>query len=366
MCSTEVTNIEDDLSRQRRQIDHSGSASGSGGTNQNYLSGPVQFIVVGIGNTSANTAPQLQLPSDPLSITEDTVLSNYQLHYTDMEGDEVEFYLSSPPRLGTASLTLDGSLTYTPCPYCTGVESFEILIVEKPFGFNNVPLTASGVIVMEIENVNNEPYLYAYDPTSDTVTDVTASTQLDVVVESNRTTAVSVAQIVAFDVDGYFDDLGISTQDGEFGATNAEIWLDIVSVLESLPVTSLPDESFLGYVSFLAANITYFPPPDFTGSDTIRIIARDTLSGLSERIDVGIEVVTSWCVNGGVCNGSVSDPTCSDVEARSVAPENYTCQCLEGYSGQFCEIDGRTVTPVEIRGELCVCVCVCATLAACV
>ena len=352
MCSADVVGTDDQL-RRRRQTVGSASGSGGGGATEEPLylsSGPVQFIVVGIGDTSANTPPQLQLPGGPLSVVEGSSLSDYRLYYTDMEGDKVEFYLASPPRLGHVSLTLDGLLSYTPCTYCTGVDSFEILIVEKPFGFNNVPLTASGVLVMEIENVNNEPRLYAFDPASDTETDITTDTVLSVVVESNRSSPVSVAQVVAFDFDGYFDDVFVSTKDGDFGEAGTEIWLDVVSVLESLPATLIPDEAFLGYVSFLAVNITYFPPPHFTGSDAVSIRARDTNAALSNSITVNIEVVPSFCLNNGVCNGSESDPTCADVEARRTSPQNYSCQCVEGFAGTYCEQDTRKPEPVETRG----------------
>ena len=354
MCSADVLGSNDGY-RQRRQTVGSGSAtSGSGGSDgEQYLSsGPVQFIVVGIGNTSANTPPQLQLPGESLSVVEGSSLLDYQLHYTDMEGDEVEFYLASPPRLGNVSLPLNGLLSYTPCTYCTGVDSFEVLIIEKPFGFNNIPLMASGVLVVEIENVNNEPRLYVFDTASATETDITTDTLLEVVVESNRTSAVSIAQVAAFDFDGYFDDVFISTQDGEFGQAGAEIWLDIVSVFESLPITLLPDENFLGYVSFLAVNITYFPPPDFTGSDTVRVIARDTNAGLSNSLTINIEVVPSLCLNNGVCNGSEADRTCSDIDARRSSPENYSCQCMEGYAGRYCQLNTVIPEPVETRGML--------------
>ena len=329
----------------------SGTSGDGGGDAQEYLSGPVQFIVVGIGNTSANTAPQLQLPTEPLSIPEEGTVSNYQLLYTDTEGDEVEFYISSPPRLGTASLTLNGVLSYTPCTNCTGLDSFEIFIVEKPFGFNNDPLTSSGVAVVLIENRNDLPLLYAFDPLSESGQDLSGEMELSVYVESNRSLAVSVGHVAALDVDGYFDALTLSTQDGEFGKAGAEIWLDAVSVLESLPVTSLPGDTFLGYVAFLGANVTYLPDSNFVGQDVIRVRIRDTTSSLSNTLTINIDVIPSWCLNGGVCNGSLSDTNCTDIEARRNSPESYTCRCMEGYSGRYCEIESGGTEPVPIRGR---------------
>jgi hypothetical protein len=348
VCSTLVFNSASGMLGQHGQADMSGSSSGSG-LHREYFSGPVQFIVVAIGNTSANTAPELLLPTEPLSIIEEESFFDYQLHYVDMEGDEVEFYITSPPLLGMANLTLDGLLSYTPCTNCTGVDSFEIFIIEKPFGFNNEPLTASGVLVVHIENVNDEPSLYAYEPLSENGTAVTTETDVQVYIESNRTSPTSISHIAALDVDGYFDDLSLSTQDGAFGKSGFEIWLDIVNVLESLPVTSLPDDTFLGYVAFLAANITYLPLDPDVETDVVRVRVRDTNSALSRTLSIHIEVIPSWCLNNGVCNGSLDDPKCTDIEARRSNPESYNCSCEEGFSGQYCEVDGRVVEPVEER-----------------
>ena len=335
------------IERQRRQLGTGGSGSGSGeDLVQDYLTGPVQFIVVGIGNISANTPPELLLPTQPLSLTEDMTLADFQLHYTDGEGDEVEFYIISPPTLGTTSLTLDGLLTYTPCSNCTGVDSFEVFIVEKPFGFNNVPLSASGVLVVEIENLNDNPFLFAIDHLSESGVEA----ELNVYIEANRTSAVSVAQVVAYDVDGYLDALTILTQDGAYGEAYSEVWLDAVSVLESLPLMSLPDDSYLGYVAFKASNITYKPQQDYVGPDIVRVRARDSNFGLSRTLTINIEVIPSWCLNGGVCNGSLADPNCSDIQARSNDPRSYACGCVEGYSGRYCEVDDRPIQPVTTGG----------------
>ena len=353
VCSTLVTSSSGE--RQRRQIDISdSSASGDDDVQLEYLrNGPVQFIVVGIGNTSANTAPELLLPTVPLTVTEGISLSDYQLEYSDEEGDEVEFFITSPTSLGVASLTLDGILTYTPCTYCNGLDNFEILIVEKPFGFNNIPLTASGLVMVKIENVNNKPNLYALDPLSMTGTDIIIDSELTVYVENNRTSPTSIAQIVAFDVDGYYDHLTISTQDGDNGDADHEIWLDIVNVLESLPVAALPnDVTYLGYVAFIGANITYkLQQYDYVGADTVEVIVRDSYSAFSQtKLIINIEVIPSFCLNGGVCNGSLNDPNCTDIEARKNSPESYVCSCVVGYSGQYCEVDYMISEPVDTRG----------------
>lgn len=329
-----------------------GSSSGSGGDDREYLRGPVQFIVVGIGNTSANTAPELLLPAEPLVILEESSLLEYQLHYADMEGDEVEFHITSPPHLGTVTLTPEGLLSYTPCVDCTGVDSLEVFIIEKPFGFNNKPLTASGILVIEIQNINDNPLLYVFDPLSEVETDVSTERQVQVYIESNRTSPTSITHVAALDVDGYFDDLSLSTQDGGFGEASSEIWLDVVSILESLPVTSLPDDSFIGYIAFLAANITYMPfDSSFIGADVVKIRIRDAKSALSTTLTVNIDVLPSWCLNDGVCNGSTADPNCTDIESRRNNPESYSCSCGEGFSGQYCEIDSRSTEPVESRGR---------------
>ena len=349
MCSTVVSEGSDSQDRKRRQSESSASGSGE---DRDYLDRAVQFIVVGIGNISANTAPELLLPAEPLSVFEDEILSNYQLQFSDAEGDKVKFYIASPPLIGTASLTLDGLLSYTPCSDCTGVDSFEVYIIEEPFGFNNEPLVASGNLVIEIENVNDNPSLYAYDPLSQKATDITADMEIHVYVESNRTDPVSIAQVAALDVDGYFDDLSVSTQSGSFAVANSEIWLDVVNILESLPVTSLPGDSaaFLGYITFLAANITYLPHE--SGSDIVQVRVRDIHSALSSTLTVNVTVVPSWCLNNGVCGGNSADPNCTDIEARRNTPESYSCSCVDGFTGQYCEVDARVVEPAETRGGI--------------
>ena len=303
-----------------------------------------------IGNFSTNTPPQLLLPSEPLVVEEGGTITNYQLQFSDTEGDVVDFHLASPP-LGLANVTLGGLVSYTPCQDCTGIDAFEIYIIEQPFGINNAPLSTSGTILIEVLNTNDNPSLYAYNTSFPATTDVTTDREIRVYIDSNRTEPVSIAQIAALDVDGYFDDLSVSI-DVQRGTASSEIWLDAVNIIESLPITSFPNVDFGGYVTFVGANITYLPNEvDFVGSDIIRVGIQDTQGAPSETLTINVTVLPSWCQNNGVCGGSGVDPDCSDVDNRRSNPGSYNCSCRDGFSGQFCEVDLRVVEPVVLRGE---------------
>ena len=264
----------------------------------------------------------------------------------------MDFFLASPPLLGTVTLTVDGSLSYIPCPACNGFDSFEIYIIERPFGINNAPLSSTGRIVVEIRNVNRNPSLFVYGEDFPESLGVSAQQVVQVYVGGNRTDPVSVVQIAGLDLDGYADDLSVATQNGEFGTAGFEIWLDAVNVIESLPLTSPNVPTFRGYAAFIGVNVTYQPNEiDFTGSDVIQIFVRDSFSTLSEQLTVNVTVLPSWCVNGGVCAGSSTDPDCSDIESRRNTPESYSCSCPSGYGGQYCGVDERRVEPLVERGK---------------
>lgn len=352
--------MEDLNPRVRRQTlfssGQSGSGSGSMGSGVedsgvNYLDRPTHFIVMGIGNISTNTAPQLEIPTDPLQVTEDRMME-FQLEFFDLEGDLVDFYLTSSPQLGEATLSLDGMLTYTPCRYCTGVDTLQVYVIERQFGVSHTPLTDMGEFRIQINNQNDLPEIYFYE--SDDSSEASLSDTLYVYIEANRTSPATLGRIAVFDFDGYNDDLQISVT-GQYGTADFRVWLDAVNVPESLPLTISTNDSyfhsFRGYVTYLGAIITYLPfDPGFIGTDTVRIVAFDSSSFRSRFLTIEVEVLPSLCQNDGVCGGSDSDPNCTNIEVRRQGLDLYNCSCLPGFSGQYCEIQLEPPEALPTRG----------------
>ena len=313
-----------------------------------FLDRPVQFIIIRIGNSSTNTAPQLLLPEDPLQLTEDTIFRQ-QLKFFDEEGDGADFYLASVPSLGNAFLSQSGLLTYTPCHHCIGMDILEISIIERPAIESIIPFSASGELRLEIVNSDSAPEIAFYldgtnIPSSQSNSDLIPNKTVYVYVDANHTAPIIVAQVAAFDYDGYNDDLSLFLQ-VDNGSAGINYWLDAVNTPESLPVSSLPNMSislFVGYITFVGASISYLPSSaNYAGTDEVLVRVRDS-RGFTQTITVSIEVLPSYCTNNGICGGSVSDPNCTDIEARRRGFEGYNCSCPSDFEGQYCEMGGNT------------------------
>ena len=359
------------LSRRRRQSGNdpnftltSGMGSGMNldpdptFTPLNFLDRPTQFIVIRVGNTSTNTPPRLNLTVDPLIISEGGAAVEFQLEYTDAELDLVDFYLNSLPKLGNATISLDGLLRYEPCSNCIGMDSLDILIVERPFGASHTPLSATGRLFIQIQNVNDIPEVYFYN--GDTASNrLTVNRTITAYIDGNRTNSVIVARIAGFDFDGYNDDLEVFVQNGQYGTASYTTWLDAVNVPESLPI-SFSDgahsvEGYNDYITFVGAYVTYLPSDsNFAGVDEIMIRVQDSNFVLSVALTLRVEVLPSLCENGGICGGSLTDPDCTDISTRKVGFEGYNCSCLPGFGGQYCEFQTSTPSPevVLARGKI--------------
>ena len=356
MCSTvlmESINRPESLTRRRRQVMLGGSGSGLGETD--FLDRPTQFIVIRIGNFSINTPPQLNLPTTPLQVREDSRDNTFQLEYTDTEDDNVIFHLASLPKLGNATINSTGFLTYTPCPNCIGMDTIEIFVVEQLLGINNIPLTATGQVHIEIVNRNDVPEIFFYDPTPESANtyDIIANGTVYVYIEANRTEPAVAVRIASFDYDGYHDDLSISVQSGRSGLADYRIWMDAVNTPESLPVNWLsgsPIGIYTDYITFVGANITYFPfDSSFVGTDRISVLVQDSNRIRSDIVTIEIEVLPSWCLNNGVCGGSEVDPNCINIGARRAGFEGYNCSCPPGFGGPYCEFQLEAPQPPTPR-----------------
>ena len=339
MCSTIVDGIYIDnrpssLSRRKRNID---SESGSG-SDQDYLERPIQFIVIERGNVSSNTPPTLVLDT-VVMMNEDETLT-YQIPYEDQEKDEVLFYLTSIPKLGTAVVdSVSGLLTYTPCENCFGYDVLDIYIQETNLIFGE-ELDARGTLQLYIANSDDKLVSFLFESTLKTDTARWPDTSIDVYVEANRTEPVSIARMGVYDYDGYEDDIETYVTAASEGISGYTIWLDVVSVPESLPVdwSGYSIGNFTGYVSFLGVDVTFLPSnPDFIGTDKISVYAIQENKITTPFLEIAITVIPSWCLNNGVCGGSFSDPDCTNITNRMNNPGDYSCNCSSEYSGSYCQ-----------------------------
>ena len=323
-------------------------------TSLEFLDRPVHFIVIQVGNFSINTAPELQLPN-LITIEEDTPLFTYQVEYTDGENDGVWFYLNSVPKLGEANISTDtGELRYIPCKNCTGFDSLEIQIVERPIEFG-IPLSDTKILQIEVVNMNDAPQIFFYEELSRNDTLVSAKTTLTVYVVANRTQPVVVARIGAYDVDGYHDNLELIVTSTFLETANYNRLLAAVGVPESLPVNwgESPVGNFSGYVTFLGAEIEYLPPDaTFTGGETIQVYVREIQTTVSSILTINIMVLPSLCLNNGICGGTAHDPECMDYVAREASPEDYNCTCLPGFTGRYCEVSTDITPPMTEPGTV--------------
>ena len=110
------------------------------------------------------TAPILDFTS-PVKMIEDEV-QYYTIPYIDNENDDVFYYLTTIPRLGSADVDVNtGLLTYTPCGNCFGTENLGIYITERELEFGE-ELDDSGTLQIMIENNDDRLILFFFESIS--------------------------------------------------------------------------------------------------------------------------------------------------------------------------------------------------------
>ena len=313
-----------------------------------------------VGNLSLNTPPTLSFPA--LETQEDSAPLTLSLkqYVMDSEGDEVLFSLTSVPALGRVNLTQDCIFTYNPCLNCYGVEQLDILVQEVMFDPSHVPLSVMSRLNITIIGSNDNPVLFFYDGLGrdDETPQPWSVTVVNVTMETNQTTPTTVAKVGGYDVDGSANFLQPTVS--ATGSSDHVTWLRAFTVAQSLPIV-WPEGSalfnFTGPLAFIGLNITYSALGGLA-SDQIMVSVRDS-GGLFpvNPLTINVEIVPSWCVNGGVCAGSAGDPNCTDTTARRDNPAGYSCTCPLDYTGQYCEESLVTVTPSPPPGIMVATVC---------
>ena len=126
------------------------------------------YVLGGVNNAYNNSPPIIQSESD-IYISEDQQFT-FTIKAKDPEKDDVSFLLNStaPAPMGNASLTLDGTLTYTPCANCYGTDTVYFTVWERRTD-GEQPLSVDGTLTINIEGTNDAPNLQMFSEGRDIV-----------------------------------------------------------------------------------------------------------------------------------------------------------------------------------------------------
>ncbi|XP_077996024.1 uncharacterized protein LOC144449371 [Glandiceps talaboti] len=328
------------------------------GTDSNYFEGPTEFTFAGIGGFT-NSPPVITSTSN-LWIYEDGGTLQFQVTAFDDDGDPIIFKLnetSSSPRIGIATLSTNGMLTYRPCLDCFGTDFIHFIAIEdRSDEFDT--LSTMAMIEIDVREENDNPDIFL--AVDNVIADV--DNKLIISVEERNANISEYtgfkAIVGAWDPDTYdqltliFDlpkhgrvVVGVQHTEVSFLYTDCTTQTNVTDdhLSPSSPETStvvFPCELTIPHeedrLSWVFSTITYFPAEGYFGEDSFQINALDQDGFHSEVLTVHVHVLVNPCMNGARCIGPKSDPDCTSIQ-RSYGFDAYQCQCPPGYIGEYCE-----------------------------
>ena len=272
-----------------------------------------------------NTPPTLQI--NTFQILQGFILK-IQLQHFDDEKDQVTYAMVQPPYRGAAKLLPNGTFTYTPQTYYSGSDEVIVDLIEVNLPSGILPKVSRQTIFINIIERRHPPTLVLNlaTKTMDNKTAFTSSEAITIFIEAN-TTDKTIGLL-------YVCDHNLNDQIVLFGRQTYEeiiIYADEVSVRNM----SVNPEQFetcqyaTSRVYVLSANTSL----DFHGVETLTLIAGDNASLYSQPMTLEIYIMINPCVHGACINES-----CFSLK-RTVSFEGFTCTCLAGYEGTYCQLD---------------------------
>ncbi|XP_070572595.1 uncharacterized protein [Ptychodera flava] len=328
------------------------------------FTGPTAFSLAAVDNQIQNTPPQI-ISDDTVYMNEDGGTLHFQIRASDNEGDQIGFReadnTSLPdPQLGSATLELDGTFTYRPCPDCYGEDKFYFIAFE--IRGDGIPsLSTDGVLTIVIRPQNDHPEVFFEVDGWNLVKD--DSYELALTQEQrhkqNQDYAPIIAMVGAYDVDTE-DTLTLLFENPTKGQLEiAEQQQDVTFKMPDCSkdkqdtVTDWPPESDSEIIfpcnmtnpyeisrqSWVVSHIRYVPNEFYFGDDEFKIVAEDQVGARSEILVVTIHIMENKCING-YCIGPESDPDCEgSVRSQGFHQGGYSCNCTAGFVGEHCDID---------------------------
>ncbi|XP_077996021.1 uncharacterized protein LOC144449367 [Glandiceps talaboti] len=328
------------------------------GIDSNYFEGPTEFTFAGIGGFT-NSPPVITSTSN-IWIYEDGGTLQFQVTAFDDDGDPIIFKLnetSSSPRIGMATLSTNGMLTYRPCLDCFGIDFIHFIAIEdRSDEFDT--LSTMAMIEIDVREENDNPYIFL--AVDNVIVDV--DNKLTISVEERNANISEYtgfkAIVGAWDPDTY-DQLTLIFDlpkhgrlvDGVQHTEVSFLYMDCnnqTNVTDDHLSPSSPETSTVVFpceltipheedrLSWVFSTITYFPEEGYFGEDLFQLNALDQDGFPSEVLTVHVHVLIDPCMNGARCIGPKSDPDCTSIQ-RSYGFDGYQCQCPPGYIGEYCQ-----------------------------
>ncbi|XP_070573546.1 uncharacterized protein [Ptychodera flava] len=348
VCSTE--------NNSKQHLIHRRSPSTS-----SFFKGPTLFTVAIIGEF-VNSPPSITSVTD-IWMWEDAGTLRFQVAADDDDGDDVVFALEGRPHendFGVVVLSPDGELSYTPCLDCFGLKSVQIVASEDRTD-NYEALTTPKTLNIDVRGINDNPDIFLVTDPSD-VADGMVQSQIVTTEEKKEDNddRIFKAVVGAFDPDT-FDTLTLLFDLPQHGTLQIGVQHTAVEFIndDCLPLSNITDD-YLGHnnsdvdtvlfpcklpiphsadrLAWVFSTLTYIPEKDFHGEDSFKLNAVDQSGAHSDVITVKVYVLANPCLNGGVCNGTESDPDCTSTD-RAKGFDGYSCACPPGLIGDACLTD---------------------------
>ncbi|XP_070574613.1 uncharacterized protein [Ptychodera flava] len=331
---------------------------------QAYFSGPTEFTFASLGSFQ-NSPPRIT-STGKLWLHEDGGTVRFKVKADDDEGDDVIFRLDdnlAQPQLGRAILSKDGELTYRPCLDCFGTDYIHYVVTEDREDDSDL-LSTFATLEVEVRERNDNPNIFLAVDHVSVLQD--SNYEFDVILEERKetekdTTYMGFQAIAgAYDPDT-FDVLKIMFHLPEHGHLYTGPQFGDVSFIHQ--DCAIPDnitENHLSYntpdtnvvvfpcgldtqheenrLAWVFSALRYVPDEGYFGEDTFKINAMDQNRYHSDVVVVRVHILANPCMNGAVCVGPASDPDCTRA-VRSQGFHDYSCECQQGYVGEYCETE---------------------------
>ena len=293
-----------------------------------YRVKPTMFSVFTLLKGIINTPPLLQ--TDNFQVLQGFTLRT-QLLYFDGEKDHVTYVMVQPPLQGVATLTSEGIFEYKSNAYYSGFDKILVDLIENNAPRIILPEVSRQTIILNVTEHRHPPTLML-DIATKSMENKTVfpSGTVQIYIEANTTyKPIGLLYVCDHNVN---DQLALLTRQKY---NNVAIYTHEVSTANtSNPQQFESCQYATSRIYFLSINTSM----DFYGFESMTLIAGDDSLLYSQPMSLEIFIMINPCVHG-----TCIDESCFSIN-RTKSFDGYTCTCIAGYEGVYCQLEVNKCT----------------------